>query len=367
MIVQVIELYLKTMRILFVSAINDRSESSLIEYLAESGDKVTLIVAPEDPNLEKFERLGVHVIPYKIANRLDIKAALKIRSLCLKKGIETAYSSFNAGLSATLLGCMGLPTRVIAYRGTMGNLSRLDPSSYLTHLSPRLNGIVANCNAVKESLLNYGIDKSKIKIILKGHSDSWYKSDNYPTRAELNLAEDIPLIGFVANFRPLKGISTLLTATKMIKDKIKFNLLLIGDSREYPINEEIKNLRLEDTVKVLGFREDATNIAQLFDIAVLPSTRREGIARSIVEAMSHGKPCIVTSIGGLPEAVAHKENGLVVPPENAQELANALHLLLSDPQLRAQYGEKSRVRFNEIFCLSHYHMEMRKFFIGHTS
>lgn len=350
------------MNILFVHRVSDRSEASLLEWMCRNGDHVTVISDPREPRIPSFEAAGAHVIPMCIKHRLDVKAIRLIRKICRQKPIDIVYSSFNAGLSTTLFAVRGLPTKVVGYRGTLGNLSRWDPASYLTHLNSRLSGVISNCPPVEKFLYSLGLPQKRLTTIFKGHDATWYEVKTPPSRESLDVPDGHLVVGVVANIRPLKGIDSLLIAMAPLFQEFPVTLLLIGDDRKRATAIRVKELGLEEHVRLLGFRKDAAQIATLFDIACMPSTRREGVPRSIVEAMSHGKPAVVTSVGGLPYIVQDKENGLVVPPNNPEALREALRTLLSSASLRESYGEHSSNRFQTMFELEQYHVQMRDFF-----
>jgi glycosyltransferase involved in cell wall biosynthesis len=75
---------------------------------------------------------------------------------------------------------------------------------------------------------------------------------------------------------------------------------------------------------------------------VVCASRTEGFPRVIKEAMHAAKPCVVSDVGGLPDAVTHNVNGLVFKSENVDELAQNLRILLSSPQLRQKLGSAAR-------------------------
>ena len=76
----------------------------------------------------------------------------------------------------------------------------------------------------------------------------------------------------------------------------------------------------------------------------MPSTKREGLARAIIEAMAYRVPPVVTNAGGSPELVVDGVSGFVVPPRDAQGLAKAIEKLYRDADLRRRMGEAARER-----------------------
>ena len=95
-----------------------------------------------------------------------------------------------------------------------------------------------------------------------------------------------------------------------------------------------------------------TNVASLltgFSIFVLPSVK-EGLPYTIIEAMAAEVPVVATRVGGIPELIEHKKNGLLVEPRNVESLAGAIELLLHDHALSKQFTlashSKVSIEFN---------------------
>ena len=101
-------------------------------------------------------------------------------------------------------------------------------------------------------------------------------------------------------------------------------------------------------IRYLGFRSDIPMIMKSSDVFVLPSYR-EGLPRSIIEAMAMEKPIIATDIRGCREEVFPQENGLLVEKANVDELYDAMLHLIQNPQLVEQYGKRSRKIVEELF------------------
>jgi glycosyltransferase involved in cell wall biosynthesis len=85
------------------------------------------------------------------------------------------------------------------------------------------------------------------------------------------------------------------------------------------------------------------------DAFVLPSVKREGLARSLIEAMAYAIAPIVTDCGGSPELVVNGVSGLVVPVRDPRALANAILQLYTDAKLRVRLGNAARERIRKDF------------------
>jgi glycosyltransferase involved in cell wall biosynthesis len=99
----------------------------------------------------------------------------------------------------------------------------------------------------------------------------------------------------------------------------------------------------------LGPRRDVAYLLRGAHIACQPSTYREGLPKSALEAMASGKPLVATDMPGCREAVVHGETGFLVPPGDPAALAAALERLIGDADLRARFGAAARRRAEENF------------------
>ena len=104
-----------------------------------------------------------------------------------------------------------------------------------------------------------------------------------------------------------------------------------------------------ERIHIAGFREDACAIVAACGCSVLASTKREGLPKTVIEAMACGVPPIVTDTGGSPELVIDGECGLVVRPGNAVALADAIRRLAERRYEAAEMGRKARERIAKHF------------------
>lgn len=100
---------------------------------------------------------------------------------------------------------------------------------------------------------------------------------------------------------------------------------------------------MRDRVRFLGYRDDVADLLRASDVFTLPS-HREGMPRSIIEAMLTGLPVVATNIRGSREEVIDGETGLLVPVRDTPALTAALQSLCGNPDLRARMGRAGRER-----------------------
>ncbi len=117
------------------------------------------------------------------------------------------------------------------------------------------------------------------------------------------------------------------------------------------LEAQVRELGLEAVVAILQAvpRRDVPRFYSLAGAAVFPSIGDDAFPNSVVEAMACGVPVVATPSGGIPEAVAQEETGLLVSPRDAQGIADALLRLWADPAAGRAMGEKGRLRAVERF------------------
>jgi glycosyltransferase involved in cell wall biosynthesis len=153
------------------------------------------------------------------------------------------------------------------------------------------------------------------------------------------------VVGVVANFRPEKGHLDLLSAAELVRDRhdsVRFILVGQGPERS-AIEAAVRERDLGAVVSILGFRADAVELMAGFDVFCLAS-HHEGLPVAIMEALALGLPIVSTNVGGVPAAVTDSVNGRLVRARDPRALADAIHEVCSDAQLRRAMARGSLER-----------------------
>ena len=329
----------------------DLPETHIFAALAGKGISVSIYhsedLLPEREAL--LRKAGIRLVRMKIRSRLDFPAARFLHAELQRHPCDLIYAPLNRALATALQAVWGHPTiKVVGYRGTLGHLTRWDPSSWLTYFHPRLDHIVAVSDAVQDYLVNrIRIPGTKVTRIYKGHDPAWYDTPS-TVPPPLPGDEKALTICFTGRIRPVKGVGFLLDALRFLPHDLNIRLLLAGDLADKKVKARLD--RHEDPrVHYLGFRKDIPSILEKTDVFVMPTVEREGLARSVLEAMSRRIPCIVSDVGGLPELVLDDVTGFVVPPRNAKAIASAIEKLAADKTLRFRFGQAARERVQAVF------------------
>jgi len=180
-------------------------------------------------------------------------------------------------------------------------------------------------------------------------------------RKELGLTTSAVIVVCVAELTNVKNHGFLLDAWRQIaKEHKDIHLLLAGTGKdEQKLKSKVKD-ELIERVHFLGFRSDVPNVLADSDIAVLAS-KREGLPKSLMEAMAAAKPVIATNVRGNRDLVENGRTGLVVELGDLQGFVKALERLISDSRLRFSMGEAGRGKIKS-YSLDNVSLEMNRIY-----
>jgi glycosyltransferase involved in cell wall biosynthesis len=166
---------------------------------------------------------------------------------------------------------------------------------------------------------------------------------------EFDVPENAVLIGVVAQLIERKGHRVLFDALRALPDRSRLRVVCFGQG---PLRQTLEReaADLGETVRFAGFRTDLARWIGALDLLVHPALM-EGLGVSLLQASAAGVPIIASRAGGMPEAVADEETGLLVPPGDAPALRDALRRLIDDASLRRRLGDQGRARIEREFSV----------------
>jgi glycosyltransferase involved in cell wall biosynthesis len=209
----------------------------------------------------------------------------------------------------------------------------LNANSYLVVLSKEW----------KDFFLSIGIEANKI-VIMTNSVFVPEISDKRETKGKLTVL-------YLSRIEKGKGVFELIDAVESNSGlKEKFRFVIAGpktDSYE-EINQRVKSSGLSNCILMPGplvgaEKRDAYSNADIY----LLQSFAEGMPIGLLEAMSFGLACISTPVGGIPDVIRDRQNGLLIEPGNSKALADALHLLADDSDLRNVLGKQARKTIEE--------------------
>lgn len=221
-----------------------------------------------------------------------------------------------------------------------------------THVIPEGEG-------VKHDLLRFGITRKPLKVLGYGNIRG-VDMHHYDRRPEvMALTEPLRQPGvftflYIGRFVRDKGIEELTVAFARLHEQYpNIRLLLVGRFEETldPLSEKASQLiNTHPVISTTGWKSGDALLAYYAasDCYVLPSYR-EGFPNTVLEAGAMGLPCIVTDINGSREIISHGENGLIVPPKDAEALYQAMREMIANVVTREAMASKARKMVGDRF------------------
>ncbi|MFQ5609029.1 MAG: glycosyltransferase family 4 protein, partial [Woeseiaceae bacterium] len=214
--------------------------------------------------------------------------------------------------------------------------------------------VIAISEAIAAVLRDRGVEDDRLVVIRSAVDAGRFAEapDRAAFRREFNIPAGTFVIGAAGQLIPRKGHRFLLQAIADLGHGGRpIRLLIFGEG--YLANQlraQAASLRLFDVVQFVGFREDLDDYMGCFDLFVHPALS-EGLGVATLKAQAAGVAVVGFAAGGLNEAVAHGQTGLLVPPEDIDALENAIRTLVADDDLRSRMGCAGRQRMQKDFAM----------------
>lgn len=286
---------------------------------------------------------GVTVIEQPVIKKISVHSIRLIRDTIKAESIDLVYATNSKAIPNAALACIGLPVKLVVYRGTASGLYWYDPGNYLSMLHPRIDGIICVSNYVYDYVSSKSTLKNKrITAIYKGHDLNWY--DKQPADlTEFGITADDFTVICVINARPHKGLDIILKAANELADIKGLQLLLVGlGADREPYQRLIRCSNMTTRIHIAGYRNDAPELIAASQLLVQPSTAGEGLPRVILEALAYGTPVIASANKGSMEIIEDEVNGYIVPVGDSAALAKRIRTLYQTPEKLKAFSASSK-------------------------
>ncbi|MGA7933935.1 MAG: glycosyltransferase, partial [Kovacikia sp.] len=218
--------------------------------------------------------------------------------------------------------------------------------------------VIANSCATQAAFIAAGGRQALTHVVYNGFDPGRYQNLAYRNpslKPPLELEQKF-VIGHFSRLSPWKGQHILLEALAQCPQSVV--ALFVGDAlfgeTEYvtQLHQQVEALGLGDRVHFLGFRSDVPQLMSQCHLIIHTSTAPEPFGRVIVEAMLCGVPVIAAAAGGAAELVEPGETGWLVPPGDAQKLAELIHHCYAHPEQSAAIAHQAQQVASKRFHLS---------------
>lgn len=265
-------------------------------------------------------------------------ALWQLRTWLRREKIDVVHTFFQdptifCGTAARLA---GVPVRIAGFRD-LGFWRTSAEEWLLRRVYPGMTGFIANAEMVKQHYRDRdGIPEEKIRVIYNGidhHALPWVDHQG-PTRH----------IGIVGNLnRRVKRTDLFIKAAGLVaREQPDVTWHILGDGEFRPEFEQLAVASgLEGRIVFAGRVADVAAYLEKLQVGVICSDS-EGFSNALLEYLFRGCAAVATAVGGNTEALASEENGLLVPPDDAEALAAALKRLIVDVPLRRRLAGTGR-------------------------
>ena len=276
-------------------------------------------------------------------------AARRIKQYLLTTRVDlvqtnSVFAHIYGGLAARMVGvpCVWYFHDLVESRRLAGSIAFLW-RVLATCLATRVVGV---SRAVVDSL-SVG---SRGCVIYAGSKGGAGSSSLPGLRVQLALPDEAKLVGYVGRIAYAKGLDILArSALKIVQSDPLVHFVVLGEatagetSYKRTLMAAIEGMRLSDNWHWLGYDSQAAARISELDLLVLPS-RREALGLVLLEAGSASKAAVASRVGGIPEVIIDGETGILVSPDNPEELASVILQLAKDPRMANELGRKANAR-----------------------
>lgn len=340
--------------------------TGLLSQLGKEGYRVAVASSPGEDlqKISQSDNVPFFEVPMerRIAPFKDLKSLWRMYKLLRRERPDIVHSMTpKAGLLTMMAGKLaGVPVRIHTFTGliwpTSHGIMRKILMTTDRILCACATHIVPEGQGVARDLVQGKITRKPLKVLGYGNVrgiDTEHYSVNAPGVAQeiASLRKDgVFTFIFIGRLVGDKGITPLVTAfTQIHKKHPDTRLILVGEREDALDPLPLKTLETIDNcqaIEAVGRKNDVRPWLGASDVFVFPSYR-EGFPNVVIEACSMGLPCVVTDINGSREIINDGEQGLVVPPRNAQALAQAMERMITDRNLQERAKKQVRQHVEE--------------------
>jgi glycosyltransferase involved in cell wall biosynthesis len=306
---------------------------------------------------EEFQGIQIHRVRFPLAYKLYYGVVETFRHLVRHRhtyDILHVHQAFaHAVVSVIVARCFGKKCLVkIACAGSYGDLSLFSTFSgfpWALRILRQADALIAISREVETELVEqWGFDCQRVRLIPNGVDTDAF------LRTRLFVAPPPFRFILIGRRTPQKGIDTALQATRLLVDRglaHQFEVKFYGlDYPEYDYRSLAHQLRVDKQVEFLPFQEATHDILQAAHCLLLPS-RGEGLSNALLEGMAMEMPVIASTVSGTVDVITDGVDGLLIPPDAPDRLAEAMAAVMDDTDWAMRLGQAARQRVVDHFSL----------------
>ncbi|MFH1861675.1 MAG: glycosyltransferase family 4 protein [bacterium] len=327
--------------------------------LQERGHEVHCVWGPEegDSSLDIIKRSGLTLHTISMQGKFHIRALRTLRALLKTEAFDVMHCFKGMAMYRALWASWGIAIPALVFNREVSK--QLEYFQGAKYRSRRVDLVVADSEAVRQIVLQSGkVRVDKVAVVYDEVDLQRYhpQISGANVRREFQIKDQDFFCGVIGNYALWRGQEYFLQAIDLIRQKLgeqsNLKFLIVGKDtdRLLPL---VNKLSVNSALFLSGFRQDLEQVVAALDVIVNCSIGVESLSGAITIAMAMGKPVIGTAIAGTPELIEDGITGLLVPPTDAQKLADAiLRIAALSPDERALMGRKARSKMEQHFSRS---------------
>jgi glycosyltransferase involved in cell wall biosynthesis len=346
----------------------ERSLVELLPRLAESGVRAVLVCLRRGGRFDVAASDAGYEIRY-LSSPGRLAQIVELRRIIRQLEPALLYTAlFEADLTGRLAAFgTGVPVITNLANTTYDPIRLQDPNvrSWRLRVVKAVDGFTARhlthhfhavSHAVKASAVaTMGLDPDVVTVVHRGRErhrlGEISQERRNRVRASLEIGPEVDVLMTAGRQEYQKGHSLLLAAFNGVRAARPGTILLVAGRPGHAsaeLESIVEGLGLEDCVRLLGHRDDVTDLMAASDLFVFPSLY-EGLGGAMIEAMALGLPIVASDLPALREVAIEDQNAILVPPNDVEALEWAMLDLLADPARRTEYGRVSQKIFEDRF------------------
>jgi L-malate glycosyltransferase len=290
---------------------------------------------------------NTRVITARLRNKLDPRFFLKLARICRKEEFDLLHIHDSTALTLAVMAdhFTSLPPFVFSKKTSFPIRPRR--RTLFKYNYPKVKRILCVSEATKQISSITLSRNERLKVIYHGtRVDNKTRKSPFSISAKYNLPGDAVLIGNIANHIEAKHLETFIrTAHYLVKQKQLKDLYFIQignfSQRTKALRRLVQELDLEDHIIFTGYIPEASALIPQFS-AMLLTSESEGIPQVIYESFFYNIPVVSTNVGGIPEVIENKVNGLLSKPYDHVDIGENLLFLMENPQVIPNFAKISR-------------------------
>lgn len=329
-----------------------RAQIEMICLLQNKGINIKVIGFYDTKVKDFFDKKGINNSNAFPKATIDKHYIHDVKNIIVNENIDILHVLDGKSLRNCVLAVKKEKVKLITYFGS-ASLYWHDLSSYLTYLNPRVDKIICNSIYVFDHVKKQLFKKNKNKAIkiYKGYDPNWFESVTPFDYSSMGISKNSMVVTLAGTNTKNKRITDFIKSSKFLSTKKEVHYIIIGKFTENKNLEKFKNESpIKNNIHILGLRTDAVSLIKGSDIYVQTSLS-EGFGRAISEAMSVGKPIIMTDAGGCTELI-DKSCGIITPTKNPSAVGSAISSLVNNDKLRIEMGSNAKKRMKKVYHIN---------------